>query len=215
MPAPKPVRVIGTANGDVTLGTYVEGWRKVLSAPAGAMFKQSLTGWWPASREEVLGQFSYGVHDRINRHLPWFRKGRNWDPDRQRELLQASRQLNQPRLIIDWLPKSLVARFKHRLRDRDEDERPRCTPIEPEPAPAPAPPLTPEQKAVAALAEVRRLHNPNVEYRIDLKRESIAGFHEGIWHRVAMIDLRGNWSLVKYECLLNGQRVPFTPDTSL
>ena len=59
---------IKTASGTVTLGSYVAAWKAVKASPPGTEFKSSLCGWWPAKREEILAQFSAGVHDRINQH---------------------------------------------------------------------------------------------------------------------------------------------------
>jgi len=99
----------------VTLGNYLKAWRAVRRAPTGTEFKESLCGWWPASRETILQQYSDGVHDRINRHLPFYRKGRKWNQDWQRMMLQAARQLNTPRLCIHWLPMELRKRFAQRV----------------------------------------------------------------------------------------------------
>lgn len=54
--------------------------------------------------------------NRINRHIPNYGRGRKWAPDWQRETLQAAGRLNTPRLVIDWLPRHLKARFADRLR---------------------------------------------------------------------------------------------------
>lgn len=112
--------VITTERRTLTLGQYCVAWRTVKAAPAETEFKESLCGWWPESRETILGQFSYGVHDRINRHLPWFGKGRKWHDDWQRETLQAAQRINQPRLIIDWLPGWLKGQYAQRLRSAIE-----------------------------------------------------------------------------------------------
>jgi hypothetical protein len=114
-------RFIGVACGAVTIKGYVDAWRRVLEAPAGKTFKRSLCGMDPASREEILREYSFGVHDRINRHIPWFGRGRKWDEDWQRAMLQAAQTVNRPRLIIDWLPQDLVRRFAHRLRRNRDD----------------------------------------------------------------------------------------------
>jgi hypothetical protein len=46
--------------------------------------------------------------------------GRKDDPDWQIEMKRAARQINHPRLIIDWLPRDLMKRFAHRLRGEDQ-----------------------------------------------------------------------------------------------
>lgn len=71
----KTTRVIRTASGTVSIGQYVKAWRAVLRAPAGQGFSSSLNGWWPATREEILCEFSAGVQDRINQHVPYMQRG--------------------------------------------------------------------------------------------------------------------------------------------
>lgn len=111
-------RVIGLSDNRVVhLGAYVDAWARVLTAPAGTEFAQSLTSRWPATREEILEQFRDGLHDRINRRDPRYGVGRKWDPDWQRQCGYAARELNYPRLVIRWLPMWLRDRFAHRLED--------------------------------------------------------------------------------------------------
>jgi hypothetical protein len=43
-----------------------------------------LCGYGSRTREEILGEFRDGVHDRINRHAPGFGAGRKWDSEWQR-----------------------------------------------------------------------------------------------------------------------------------
>lgn len=113
------MRVITKPNGHpVALGEYVRSWRALQSMPP----RQLVANWtWdsvPAG--EILADLSYGVQDRINRHLPWFRRGRKWDEDWQRAMIQSAHALNTPRLRLHWLPPELKARFPHRLAHRDD-----------------------------------------------------------------------------------------------
>lgn len=105
----------------MTLGAYVRAWKRVLAAPAGAVFPSSLCFLSPTSREEILLEFSFGVDDRIDRHIPGFGVGRKTRPDWQREMIHASRQVNTPGLILDWLPADLLPRFADRLRRNRDD----------------------------------------------------------------------------------------------
>jgi hypothetical protein len=112
------------AGRDHRLGAYINAWRMVKSAPEGALFNESLrlerwTG-GHCTREEILQQYSDGVHDRINRHIPWYCEGHKWDSEWQWETHIAARQLNTPRLHIHWLPPWLRARFKHRITSNEE-----------------------------------------------------------------------------------------------
>ncbi len=109
------IRIITLPSGrDVRLSTYCASWRKLKHLPA----SRDVANWghFPTRVDEILGSIRYGVHDRINRHIPGFASGRKWDPDWQRAVGYSARLLNTPRLIIDWLPPDLTARFSHRLR---------------------------------------------------------------------------------------------------
>lgn len=101
-------------NRKVSLGHYVQCWRKVLSCAPGTEFKSGFNR-WPESRETILREFRRGMADRINRHIPGFGKGRKWAYEWQIETERAARQLNHPRLVIHWLPIWLKPRFAHRL----------------------------------------------------------------------------------------------------
>ncbi len=99
----------------VSLGTYVAAWKRALSAPAHATFRETPCSWAGGDRDQVLREFRAGLHDRINRHLPRYGKGRKWDPQWQIETYRAARDLNTPRLALHWLPAWLKARFAHRI----------------------------------------------------------------------------------------------------
>lgn len=114
------IHTITTATQTVTVGEYARAIKAVLAAPPKTEYKQSLCGWWPATREEIIRQFYEGMHDRINKHDPQYRKGRKWDQDWQRQIGHAARALNHPRLVIDWLPADLQKRFSYRLREKGD-----------------------------------------------------------------------------------------------
>lgn len=115
------VRVITLGNGkQVRLGNYVAGWKRAKKSKRGTRFNHGLCGWWSLTREEILREFNEGLHDRINRHIPWFGKGRKWNQDWQREMGHAAFLLNNPKLIIDWLPQDLKVRFARRLRNGND-----------------------------------------------------------------------------------------------
>lgn len=99
----------------VTVGEYVRSWRALKTLPLNRLVARWDHIDTPAGA--ILAKIAYGVHDRINRHIPWHGRGRKWDEDWQRAMIQASIRLNQPRLIIDWLPQDFTRRFAHRLRD--------------------------------------------------------------------------------------------------
>lgn len=106
----------------VSLGVYVAAWKTALAAPDNAMFRGSPShSRESADRDTVLREFRFGLHDRINRHIPHHGKGRKWNPDYQAEIRRAAHALNTPRLRIYWLPASLKSRFAHRITTRDDE----------------------------------------------------------------------------------------------
>ncbi|RWQ35826.1 MAG: hypothetical protein EOS20_17280 [Mesorhizobium sp.] len=101
----------------VSLAAYVAAWKKCLALHPSTPVGRCPDG-WDGRASDALAQFRSGMHDRINRHLPHYGKGRKWSSDWQRETMQAAARLNCPRLAIDWLPIHLKERFSHRLRSR-------------------------------------------------------------------------------------------------
>ncbi len=119
---PKARRYITLGDGTrVTLAAYSAAWRACTAAAPGATFSRGLCGYGSRTREEILGEFRDGVHDRINRHAPGFGAGRKWDSDWQRDAYRTAREVNTPRLIVRWVPRDFEARLRHRVR-RHEDE---------------------------------------------------------------------------------------------
>ena len=119
-------RVIYLPQGrQVTLGDYVRAWKLAITAPTGAVFTKAFN-WYPETKTDVLREFRRGLHDRINRRIDGSPGAlrprahpdtRKHDYQWQIETRRAAIQLNQPRLIIHWLPPWLKTRFIHRLRE--------------------------------------------------------------------------------------------------
>lgn len=99
----------------IGLGAYVKAWKQCLALSAETWIGRGVDG-YGQNAGEALRDLRRGMHDRINRHLPDYGKGRKWDSDWQRHMTQAAHAVNHPRLIIDWLPAELMTRFAHRLR---------------------------------------------------------------------------------------------------
>jgi len=99
-----------------TLGRYVAAWRALRAmnpaAPAAGFDDVPL----PAL--EILRQLRRGMHERINRHLPAYGRGRKWTYDWQGNAMFTARLVNTPRLCIDWVPPDFRQRLQHRLRAR-------------------------------------------------------------------------------------------------
>lgn len=103
----------------IGLGAYVAAWKHCLVLPPHTRIGRGVNG-WGENAGEALANLRYGLHDRINRHIPGFGKGRKWHHDWQRQMMQAADHINQPRLRIYWLPNDLNVRFQHRLCTRDD-----------------------------------------------------------------------------------------------
>ena len=109
-------RYIVLGNGRrIGLGAYVIAWKKCLELPPQTPIGKGVSGWGQTA-SEALQDLRFGLHDRINHRVAGFGHGRKWGHDWQRETHQAADRLNHPRLVIDWLPPWLAARFPDRLR---------------------------------------------------------------------------------------------------
>lgn len=123
-------RVVHLPQGrQVTLGNYVRAWSLAIAAPEGTIFNKGFN-WYPQTKNEVLREFRRGLNDRINRRIDGFPgtlrpqphpNTRKHDYQWQVETHRAAIQLNQPRLIVHWLPPWLKTRFAHRLRENPID----------------------------------------------------------------------------------------------
>lgn len=108
-------RVIRLPNGRYcSLKSYCASWRALKAMPAGAMVRGF--DHFPSDAADILRDMRAAVHDRINLNGKLYGTGRKWSREWQIETRRAADQINHPRLIIDWLPEQLVARFSYRLR---------------------------------------------------------------------------------------------------
>ena len=75
-------------------------------------------GWdyFPRSAASILADMRYGIHDRINRHIPSFGQGRKWDNDYDRAARNCARWVNTPRLVVHqgMVPLEFRTRLAHR-----------------------------------------------------------------------------------------------------
>lgn len=95
------------------LAVYLDAWRQLRAMDPNI----EVTGFdhFSQAARHILREIQYGIHDRINRHIPGFGQGRKWSYEWQVETLRAARALNTPRLAIHWLPSWLKPRFSHRI----------------------------------------------------------------------------------------------------
>lgn len=91
----------------IGLGKYVAAWRACLELPPSAPIGRGVDGLGQTAAA-ALRDLRAGLDDRINRNVPGYGIGRKWSSDWQRAALQASAQVNTPRLIVRWLPADLM-----------------------------------------------------------------------------------------------------------
>lgn len=103
----------------VGVAAYVAAWRRLIAIDPDA----DVAGWdwYPVPAREVLWKLRAGMHDRTNRHLPTYGRGRKWDPQWQADVARTARDMNTPRLRVYWAPADYRARLAHRLADPSED----------------------------------------------------------------------------------------------
>lgn len=107
----------------VSLRAYVAAWKAAIAADDCQRFRGSPSdpGGWNGSysRDDVLREFRAGMHDRINRHMPHFRRGRKWSYDWQAAALRLARDVNTPRLVVrligNPIAREFVSMLSHRL----------------------------------------------------------------------------------------------------
>lgn len=97
----------------VTLRAYCAAWRKVKEAAPNRLVSDF--EWFPVPAGEVKQRMLGAVHDRINKHLPGYRRGRKWDQDWQRAAVHCANEVNTPRRIVRWVPADLRDRLAHRI----------------------------------------------------------------------------------------------------
>lgn len=111
------VRVVTLPNGRACgLGVYVTAWRSLIDITR-LTPKALIKGFdhFPEEASRVLDALRDGLHDRINRHVPHYGKGRKWDHNWQRAAIQCAHEVNTPRLIVRYAPPDLAKRLAHRI----------------------------------------------------------------------------------------------------
>lgn len=95
------------------LDVYVRAWRTLKTLPADAKVKGF--GHFAEDASYILRELRYAVHDRINRHIRSYGRGRKWDQNWQRDAIQTAHAVNTPRLVVRWVPPDLRGRLAHRI----------------------------------------------------------------------------------------------------
>jgi hypothetical protein len=99
------------------LGKYVAAWRTLRAIAPDTQVKGF--DHFPDDAASVLRELRRGLHDRINRHLEGYGKGRKWHHDWQRAAIQTAYAVNTPRLVVRWVPWDLRHRLAHRITRED------------------------------------------------------------------------------------------------
>lgn len=99
---------------NVGLGIYAKAWRELKKMNRNALVPGF--GYFAEPAWSILTAMRGGLSERINAKVPGYGVGRKWSREYEVETYRAAQALNQPRLIIDWLPKWLEPRFAGRLR---------------------------------------------------------------------------------------------------
>lgn len=100
----------------IELGKYVAAWKACREMTPETWIGPGVNG-WGQNAGEALADLRCGLDDRINRHIPGYGIGRKWHHDWQRATIQAAHQINNPRLIVRWLPADMmkIPRFRARV----------------------------------------------------------------------------------------------------
>ena len=110
-------RYITLADGrGIGLGKYVAAWKQCLELPASTPVGRGINGWGQTAGEALV-DLRRGLDDRINRKIPGYGVGRKWSSDWYFATWNASRAINNPRLIVRWLPADMmkIPRFAERV----------------------------------------------------------------------------------------------------
>lgn len=100
----------------IGLGKYVEAWKQCKALPPSTPIGRGISG-WGQNAGEALVELRRGLDDRINRNIPGYGVGRKWSSDWYFATWNASRAINNPRLIVRWLPADMmkIPRFAERV----------------------------------------------------------------------------------------------------
>lgn len=115
-------RVITLPNGrQCSLAVYVKAWRALLEADP----EERIAGFSYSSERaaDILREMRYGMHDRINRHLPGFGCGRKWKADYQIRLARDAgrlRDIARRIRVYQFESSEARSRFSHLLASPDD-----------------------------------------------------------------------------------------------
>lgn len=112
----RPILTVRLPNGrPVALNAYVIAWRQLREVSPDLVIRDWAD--FPTEARRVLAQMREGMHDRINRHVSSFGRGRKWSSDWQRSTGFVARAVNTRRLVVRAIevPREFRARLAGRL----------------------------------------------------------------------------------------------------
>lgn len=92
----------------VSVGEYVRSWKTLKTLDP----KTKVSGFSDGgdAAAVILYRLQYGIHDRINKHVPGYNVGRNWTPEIYYENVRLSRETRGRNSV-----RNIPARFRERL----------------------------------------------------------------------------------------------------
>lgn len=108
----------------VSLGAYVQGWKKAKTLPLDTICKDGPGSWAMTDVGDTLRKLRLGMHDRINKHIAGYGVGRKWRYDWQIAAWRDSRKLQDIRRlrlrVYRFETSEANARFSHLLASHDD-----------------------------------------------------------------------------------------------
>lgn len=102
----------------IGLGRYVMAWKQCLALEPKTHIGRGIDGWGQTAGAALV-DLRYGLHDRINKHIPGYGVGRKWDHDWQRAAghlaARANSRCSMRAAESRWIAPELRARLAHRI----------------------------------------------------------------------------------------------------
>jgi hypothetical protein len=115
------IRIIRKPNGQAcSISEYVRSWKQLIIMPQTA--EVANWNWYPVTAAEIINDIRQGVHERINRHLPWFNVQNRYNPDNKPHSRRIHERINRNfergliRCNCRWCGHALVQYERHESR---------------------------------------------------------------------------------------------------
>lgn len=112
-------RYVTLADGrKIGLGSYVNAWQRCRELAPETHIGRGISGRGETA-SEALYELRRGMHDRINRHIPGFGRGRKWESAWYWQARRLTDDVNTPRLIVrEPAYRPVITEFRRRLAHR-------------------------------------------------------------------------------------------------